>query len=167
MYYSKRTLLIMFIIFIIIIVIGSVTALGWIKRDSYRANNLICTTKSEAYIEPRKLYMDGGLVLDLKSGRITVHYDVTTDTKEKRLFFRDICISKLRRTGMKTFTFKVNSVKTFDSDTAGDLFSWLRLLQPGTINELKIVNIGKNTYMFSLNRHLYNVCTTSSNAELQ
>ncbi|HHC0785589.1 TPA: hypothetical protein ACOSHJ_001673, partial [Salmonella enterica] len=35
----------------------------------------------------RKLYMDGGLVLDLKSGRITLHYDVTTDTKEKRLFF--------------------------------------------------------------------------------
>lgn len=58
-----------------------------------------------------------------KSGRITLHYDVTTDTKEKRLFFRDICISKLRRTGMKTFTFKVNSVKTFESDTAGDLFS--------------------------------------------
>ncbi|EBM6771892.1 hypothetical protein D3Q55_24295, partial [Salmonella enterica] len=75
-------------------------------------------------------------------------------------------ISKLRRTGMKTFTFKVNSVKTFESDTAGDLFSWLRLLQPGTINELKMVKIGKNTYMFSLNRHLYNVCTTSSNVEL-
>ncbi|EAN5889549.1 hypothetical protein EJN29_17110 [Salmonella enterica] len=67
---------------------------------------------------------------------------------------------------MKTFTFKVNSVMTFESDTAGDLFSWLRLLQPGTINELKMVKIGKNTYMFSLNRHLYNVCTTSSNVEL-
>lgn len=166
MYYSKRTLLIIFIIVIVIIAIGSVTALGWVNRDSYRINNLICTTKSEAYIEPRKLYMDGGLVLDLKSGRITVHYDVTTDTKEKRLFFRDICISKLRRMGMKTFTFKVNSVKSFDSDTAGNLFSWLRLLQPGTINELKIVKIGKNTYMFSLNRHLYNVCTTNSNVEL-
>lgn len=63
--------------------------------------------KIRSVIEPRKLYMDGGLVLDLKSGRITLHYDVTTDTKEKRLFFRDICISKLRRTGMKTFTFKV------------------------------------------------------------
>lgn len=86
--------------------------------------------------------------------------------KRNGLFFRDICISKLRRTGMKTFTFKVNSVKTFESDTAGDLFSWLRLLQPGTINELKMVKIGKNTYMFSLNRHLYNVCTTSSNVEL-
>ncbi|EHC94939.1 hypothetical protein LTSERUB_0516, partial [Salmonella enterica subsp. enterica serovar Rubislaw str. A4-653] len=24
-------------------------------------------------------------MLDLKSGRITLHYDVTTDTKEKRL----------------------------------------------------------------------------------
>lgn len=166
MYYSKRTLLIIFVIFIAIVAIGSVIALEWVNRDSYRTNNLICTTKSEAYIAPRKLYMDGGLVLDLKSGRITLHNDVTTDTKEKRLFFRDICISKLRRTGMKTFTFKVNSVKTFESDTAGDLFSWLRLLQPGTINELKMVKIGKNTYMFSLNRHLYNVCTTSSNVEL-
>lgn len=87
MYYSKRTLLIIFITFIVIVAIGSVIALGWVNRDSYRTNNLICTTKSEAYIEPRKLYMDGGLVLDLKSGRITVHYDVTTDTKEKRLFF--------------------------------------------------------------------------------
>ncbi|EFV0911480.1 hypothetical protein HRN02_004754, partial [Salmonella enterica] len=64
MYYSKRTLLIIFVIFIAIVAIGSVIALEWVNRDSYRTNNLICTTKSEAYIEPRKLYMDGGLVLD-------------------------------------------------------------------------------------------------------
>lgn len=51
---------------------------------------------------------------------------------------------------MKTFTFKVNSVKTFESDTAGDLFSWLRLLQPGTINELKMVKIGKIPTCFRL-----------------
>ncbi|EAA0749439.1 hypothetical protein FRO55_003017 [Salmonella enterica] len=87
MYYSKRTLLIIFVIFIAIVAIGSIIALEWVNHDSYRTNNLICTTKSEAYIAPRKLYMDGGLVLDLKSGRITLHYDVTTDTKEKRLFF--------------------------------------------------------------------------------
>lgn len=122
MYYSKRTLLIIFVIFIAIVAIGSVIALEWVNRDSYRTNNLICTTKSEAYIEPRKLYMDGGLVLDLKSGRIT-YTTMLLPIRKRSGFFRDICISKLRRTGMKTFTFKVNSVKTFESDTAGDLFS--------------------------------------------
>ncbi|MDT1790661.1 hypothetical protein [Salmonella enterica] len=148
------------------VAIGSVISLEWVNSDSNRTNNLISKTKAEASHEQLKLDMDGGIVMDHKSGSITLHYDVSSDSTEKGLFFRDFCISKLRRTGMKTFTFKVNSVKTFESDSAGDLFSWLRLLQPGTINELKMDKIGKNTYMFSLNRHLYNVCTTSSNVEL-
>ncbi|MCQ7152842.1 hypothetical protein NP001_18915, partial [Salmonella enterica] len=41
MYYSKRTLLIIFVIFIAIVAIGSVIALEWVNRDSGNDSNLL------------------------------------------------------------------------------------------------------------------------------
>ncbi|EHN6806789.1 hypothetical protein KJJ67_004622 [Salmonella enterica] len=99
--------------------------------------------------------------MDLKSNRIAIHYTLQNQQQEQRLFFQDVTISRLNRTGMNTYTFLVKAVHKFDSDTTGELFSWLRLLQPETVNELTIKKIGRNTYLFSVNRQNYNFCTTS------
>lgn len=132
------------------------------QRNSIKVANFICTSKSIAYIEPMNVKLRGTFVLDLESDRIAIHYEVEQADRKKKLFFQDVHISKLLRTGVRTFTFKVSSVNKFSADTTGDMFSWLRLLQPGTVNELNIVRIGQSAYMYSLNRHLYNVCTTST-----
>ncbi len=59
----------------------------------------------------------------------------------------------------------IEAVHKFDSDTTGEMFSWLRLLQPATVNELTINKVGQRTYLFSLNRQIYNFCTTSGSTK--
>lgn len=162
MFNHKRTVLIAMtvIALALIVIIGR----SWwsAHRNSINVHNFICTSKSTTYIEPMKVKLRGTFVLDLEADRIAIHYEVEQADRKKKLFFQDVHISKLLRTGVRTFTFKVSSVNKFSADTTGDMFSWLRLLQPGTVNELNIVQIGKSAYMYSLNRHLYNVCTTGT-----
>lgn len=162
MFNHKRTVLITMtvIALALIVIIGR----SWwsAQRNSINVHNFICTSKSTTYIKPMKVKLRGTFVLDLESDRIAIHYEVEQADRKKKLFFQDVHISKLLRTGVRTFTFKVSSVNKFSADTTGDMFSWLRLLQPGTVNELNIVQIGKSAYMYSLNRHLYNVCTTGT-----
>lgn len=162
MFNHKRTVLITMtvIALALIVIIGR----SWwsAQRNSINVHNFICTSKSITYIESMKVKLRGTFVLDLESDRIAIHYEVEQADRKKKLFFQDVHISKLLRTGVRTFTFKVSSVNKFSADTTGDMFSWLRLLQPGTVNELNIVQIGKSAYMYSLNRHLYNVCTTGT-----
>ncbi|VFS20660.1 Uncharacterised protein [Serratia liquefaciens] len=62
-------------------------------------------------------------MLDLKSNRITIHYAVQDQQREQRLFFQDITISAPNRIGPKTYTFRIEAVHKFDSDTTGgDVF---------------------------------------------
>lgn len=164
MFNHKRTVLItMTVIALVLIVIFGRN--GWsVQRNVINVDNFICTSKSIVYIEPMKMKLRGTFVLDFESDRIAIHYEVEQADHKEKLLFLDVHISKLLRTGVRTFTFKVSSVNKFSADSTGDMFSWLRLLQPGTVNELNIVQIGQNAYLYSLNRHLYNVCTTSTNA---
>ncbi|HCD7428925.1 MAG: hypothetical protein KIB03_12635 [Citrobacter freundii] len=165
MHYHQRTLLIIlsgllcgFIILVTQIYQGA-------RHDTEEVRNLICTAKSNIYIKPRELMLNGTLVLDLKSNRIAIHYAVQDQQREQHLFFQDVAITPLNRTGMKTYTFRVKAVHRFNSDTTGDMFSWLRILQPATVNELTINKIGQRAYLFSLNRQIYNFCTTSGSAK--
>lgn len=161
--HKRAILTTVFILILALILI--VSGIGWgARRNTLEVDKFICTAKSVVYLSPLNTTLNGTLVLDLKSDRIAVHYKVKTQGQADRLFFQDIHISKLHRMGDRTFTFKVSSVSKFSADTTNNLFSWLRLLQPGTVNELKIVRIGKSTYMFSLNRRIYNICTTSTSA---
>lgn len=162
MFNHKRTVLITMTVIALTLMV--ILGISWwsAQRNSINVHNFICTSKSIIYIEPMKVKLRGTFVLDLESDRIAIHYEVEQADRKNKLFFQDVHISKLLRTGVRTFTFKVSSVNKFSADTTGEMFSWLRLLQPGTVNELNIVQIGKSAYMYSLNRHLYNVCTTGT-----
>lgn len=162
MFNHKRTVLITIAVIALVLIVILCRSWWNAQRKVINEGDFICTSKSIVYIEPMKVKLRGTFVLNLKSDRIAIHYEVEQADRKKKLFFQDIHISKLLRTGVRTFTFKVSSVNKFPADTTGDMFSWLRLLQPGTVNELNIVQIGQNAYMYSLNRHLYNVCTTST-----
>jgi len=158
----KRTILTISIIFILSLILLTI-ALRWEnRRNTIVVDDFICTSKSIVYLAPMQTKLSGTFVLNLKSERLAIHYKVEKEGRPNRLFFQDINISKLLSTSPRTFTFKVNSVNKYPADTTEGMFSWLRLLQPGTVNELKLVKIGKNTYMYSLNRRIYNICTTSS-----
>ena len=166
MHDNKRTLLIILCLLLCGCIALVIWVLGSYKRDTLEIQNLICTAKSTIYIKPKHLIMKGTLVLDLQSNRIAMHYTVQHNQQEQQLFFQDIIISPLSRTGVQNYTFAVKSVHKFDSDTTGEMFAWLRLLQPTTINELTINKIGQNTYLFSLNRQIYNFCTTGGREKL-
>ncbi|ELW3333427.1 hypothetical protein QMH89_004576 [Salmonella enterica] len=162
MHYNQRTLLIIICGLLCGFVLLAMQLYRSAIRGSDEINSLVCTAKSKVYIKPRGLILSGTLVLDLESNQIFFHYVVENQKQEQQLFFQDIKISPLNRTGIKTYTFEVNAVHKFNSDTTGGLFSWLRLLQPTTVNELTVNKIGRSTYLFSLNRQIYNFCTTSS-----
>ncbi|MFO5689596.1 hypothetical protein ACLBQD_32040, partial [Klebsiella pneumoniae] len=53
---------------------------------------------------------------------IALHYAVQDQQREQRLFFQDITISAPNRIGPKTYTFRIEAVHKFDSDTTRKLF---------------------------------------------
>ena len=165
MHYHQRTLLVILCGLLCGCIMLATLVYQGARRDADEIHNLICTAKSTIYIKPRELILNGTLVLDLKSNRIAIHYSVQDQRREQRLFFQDVAITPLNRTGMKTYTFRVKAVHKFNSDTTGEMFSWLRLLQPATENELTINKIGPRAYLFSLNRQIYNFCATSGGAK--
>lgn len=162
MHYPKRTLLRIFIVFFIL-----VSAVLWVQVIKKHAvshpamDDFFCATKTISNIQAKGINVAGDIVIDFKTQRITLQLDVKKENNEHSLLYRDVYMKNLRRITDELFTFEIDAVKIFPDDNVGNFFSYFRLLHPGARNELRIQRIGEKTYLFSLNRQIYNVCTAS------
>ena len=122
-------------------------------------NAFLCTTRTVTSVQPGNFHADGNIVLDFKNKRITLQYDIITAQQIKKVLYRDVDIKNLKMPGAGIYTFDVDSVKVFSTDTAGDFLAHFRLLHPGAANEIRVTRVGNSTYLYSINRQIYNVCT--------
>lgn len=122
-------------------------------------DSFLCTAKTVTNIQPKNFNVSGSIVLDFKKKRITLQYDIITNEQVKKVLYRDIYINNLHTPQPGVYTFDVDSVKIFATDTASDFLSHFRLLHSGAANEIRITKVGNNTYLYSLNKQIYNVCT--------
>lgn len=124
-----------------------------------RFERFLCTTRTVTSVQPGNFHADGNIVLDFKNKRITLQYDIITAQQIKKVLYRDVYIKNLKMPGAGIYTFDVDSVKVFSTDTAGDFLAHFRLLHPGAANEIRVTRVGNSTYLYSINRQIYNVCT--------
>lgn len=162
MHYSQRTLLRIVTVFFLLVaaVFWGKAILQFLDRRA-GSEDFLCATKTISTILPKGITVAGDIVIDFKTQRITLQYDVRQKNAKPGILYRDIYLKHLRRVADDVFTFEVASVKIFPTDTTGELFSYFRLLHPDASNELRLKRIGEKTYLFSLNRQIYNVCTAS------
>lgn len=123
------------------------------------ADSFLCTTKTVTSVLPGNFLANGNIVLDFKNKRITLQYDITTKEQIKKVLYRDVYMKNLQMPGPGIYTFDVDSVKVFSTDTAGDFLAHFRVLHHDAANEIRITRVGNSTYLYSINRQIYNVCT--------
>lgn len=116
------------------------------KAKLINPSSFLCTTQTLTMIHPQKAAIDGTIILDFKTQRITLQYNAKMSDNTIRRLYRDVYFKNLHAVNDSVFTFEVTDIKNFDSDTDEGLFSYFRFLYPGSLNEIKLTRIGAKAF---------------------